>query len=256
MKIKAHSPKNETRSTVQPNPKRAWTSRIFALTMIFALAAMPLAGTAFAQDSSAESSCTEKGKNVQCTEFGSISMDTQRDIRGDPITVTANIHLNTGYADQGARWIMFSVRNVTDAGTSPVTIGVNGFSTPDGDIIVTRTEQNKASEVNLWVDVLDLPIDKPISLALNVGATERGAFSLETLVLAFDRGYAPITTQNGAEASLFSFSLLGVNEETKTTADGNNDSFTEGNKLPSVGIVSVLSVVVFACAVMLRRQRR
>lgn len=256
MKINAHGQEFKSHYTAQPSPKRARSSRMFAIPLILALASAALVGAASAQTSPVEPVCAEKGKNVQCTEFGSISMDAQHDIRGEPITVTADINLDTGYAHQGARWVMFSIRNVTDDGNSPVTIDVKGFSTPNGDIIVTRTDQVKASEVNLWVDVLDLPIGKPISLELRVGATERGAFALETLVLAFDRGYAPISDQDGNDASLFSFTLLGVNKETKSTAGDDVDSLADGRKLPSIGIVTSLVVLTFALAVMLRRQRR
>lgn len=206
------------------------------------------------EPNAASSSCLENGMNVQCTDFGTIKMESRRDIRGEPIDVTAQIYLNTGYGNQGARWVMFSVRNTTDDGPSPITIGLNKFSTSSGDVVTTRVEQVKPSELNLWVDVLDLPLNMPISLDLRVGATERGAYSVETLVLAFDRGYAPVQDAYGNDASLFSFTLLGVNKETASTA-GDVDTLSEGNKLPAPGLLAVLGVMASVAAIVVLRRR-
>lgn len=209
---------------------------------------------AFAPVATAQGSCAENGMNVQCTTFGTIKMESRRDIRGDPIDVTAQIHLDTGYANQGARWVMFSVRNQTDDGPSPISIGLTKFSTASGDVVTTRVEQVKPSELNLWVDVLDLPVDKTISLELKVGSSERGAFSLETLVLAFDRGYAPVQDAYGNDASLFSFTLLGVNKETPSAA-GDVDTLSDGKKLPAPGLIAVLGVLAIVASIVVIRRR-
>ena len=234
--------------TTRARPKTRHIALAAASMLIFVGAAV--AGGATAQSSG---TCQETGKNVQCTQFGTIAMDTRADIRGDPIQVAAEIWLNTDYADRGARWVMFSVRNTTEEGASPVTIGLTKFSTIHGDVITTRVEQPKPSELNLWVDVLDLPTATTISLELRIGATERGAYSLETLVLAFDRGYAPVKDNQGNDASLFSHTFLGVNKETQTTA-GDDGSFSAGNKLPSPGPLLVLVILSVAALVVLRRR--
>ena len=197
--------------------------------------------------------CAVSGMNSQCTEFGTIRMDARRDIRGDPIDVTVQIELNTAYSDRGARWLMFSVRNVTTEGPSPVTIGLVKFSTSFGDIVTTRVEQPKPSELNLWVDALDQPIATPISLEVRIGATERGAFSLETLVLAFDRGYAPVQDDQGNDASLFSFTVLGVNKETPVTAAGDGSLLSKGNKLPALAALPAVGVLAVAAWILRRR---
>lgn len=262
MKIKQHtSTANAVRKPVRrtPGPKA-----IGAALGAFWLLAIAAAGTVAAQDPSSTDAgpsmaasspgCAEIGMNMQCTAFGTIKMDARRDIRGSPIDVAAQIQLNTSHSDRGARWIMFSVRNVTDEGPSPVTIAVIRMSTASGDVVTTRVEQTKAAEVNLWVDVLDLPLGVPISLELNVGATQRGAFALETLVMAFDRGYAPIKDGFGNDASLFSFTLLGVNQESRSTAGDEGDSIVDGKKLPAPGLVAGIVVLGVLAAVGQRRR--
>lgn len=229
---------------------RSKATTILGSTGILTFLLLAFAPVATAQ----ESACAENGMNVQCTTFGTIKMESRRDIRGDAIDVTAQIQLNTAYGDQGARWVMFSVRNSTDDGPSPISIGLTKFSTSSGDVVTTRVEQVKPSELNLWVDVLDLPIGMPISLDLKVGSSERGAFALETLVLAFDRGYAPVQDSYGQDASLFSFTLLGVNKETASAA-GDVDTLSDGKKLPAPGLIAVLGVLaIVAGAVVIRRR--
>lgn len=200
----------------------------------------------------AQDGCVQVDRNAQCTEFGTIAMDSQTSIRGQPVDLTADINLNTGYEDQGARWLLFSVRNIEADGSNPITIDLVRFSTAYGDIVTTRVEHATANELNLWVDILDTPVATPIALDLRIGATERGAFKLETLVMAFDRGYAPIVDSSGNEASLFSFTLVGVNDESGGThADGG--SLFDGKKTPALGVLPLLAVLA-TLSVLLRRR--
>ncbi len=211
---------------------------------------------ALAQPAWAQGGCTQAEKNMQCTEFGTISMDSQRDIRGEPIDITATITLDTAFADQGARWLLFSVSNVTEESGEPITITLKGFSTYYGAIVTTRVEHHSANMLNLWVDTLDTPVGTPISLDLKVGATERGAYRLEVLVMAFDRGYAPVQDAYGNDASLFSFTLLGVNKETKGGSGGAGaGGFLDGNKVPGFGFIPALAALMVAGALLLRRSR-
>jgi hypothetical protein len=231
----------------QRRPARSLAARPAAWAAALALALLLGLPSAAAQGG-----CAEDGRNMQCTGFGRISMESQRDIRGDAIDVAAAITLDTAYADQGARWLLFSVRNVEADGSNPVTIELDHFTSPYGDIVTTRVEHATANELDLWVDILDMPVGAPIDLALHVGATERGAFRLETLVMAFDRGYAPIKDAAGNDASLFSFTLLGVNKETgAVNPDGG--SITEGKKLPALGAVPLLSAVALLAVLSRRR---
>lgn len=233
--------------TVPASPPRRVLQRTAAASFALALATLMVASPVSAQEA-----CSGAGRNGQCTEFGTISMDSQRDIRGQTISVDIPIYLNTGYADQGTRWLLFSVRNVTSDGSNPVTIELTRFATASGNIVTTRVEHPSANELNLWVDILDTPVQIPISLDVRVGSTERGAFRLEALVMAFDRGYTPVRESSGAEASLFSFSLLGVNKETaKVNADGG--SLFDGNKLPAPPLAAVL-VALAAAALLVRRR--
>lgn len=214
-----------------------------ALTAFALLALVPL---------SQAQSCGEPGMNGQCTEFGSIAMEGQRDIRGDPIGLSVTFTLNTAYADQGSRWLLVSVRNVESDGSNPVTIDMQSFSSAYGDILTTRVEQPSPSELNLWVETLDTPVGTPIVLDLKVGATDRGAFQLETLVMAFDRGYAPVKDSAGNDASLFSFTLLGVNEETSAVSR-DKGSLLRGNKVPGIEAAAVIGALVAVAFVLKRR---
>jgi hypothetical protein len=222
--------------------------RAVALGFALGLAALLASPQVAAQDNG----CSMAGRNAQCTAFGTVSMESQRDIRGDPIDVSIPIELSTAYADQGTRWLLFSVRNVTSDGSNPVTIQLTKFSTDSGDVVTTRVEQRTPNELNLWVDILDTPVQKPITLDVQVGSTERGAFRLETLVMAFDRGYSPIKDSDGNDASLFSFTLLGVNKETGGM-QVNGGSLSDGHKLPGLEALPILAALG-AAAVLARRR--
>src|SRR5687768_1897294 len=136
--------------------------------------------------------CREPGMNGQCSEFGAIVMDNQHSVRGEPVDVTATIVLNTVYEEQAARWILFSARSVEeDGGKSPVTIELVRLVSDHGDIVASQVEHPAPNELDVWVDTADVPVGTPLSFGLSVGSTERGAFRLEALVLAFDRAYTP-----------------------------------------------------------------
>lgn len=238
-------------ATPAPPTRPTQPTRPTPRTRLLAAALTAFALLAFAPAAQAQA-CGEPGMNGQCTEFGSIAMEGQRDIRGDAIDLTVTFTLNTAYADQGSRWLLVSVRNIEDDGSNPVTIELRSFASAYGDILTTRVEQPSANELNLWVETLDTPINTPITLDLRVGATDRGAFQLETLVMAFDRGYAPVKDSMGNDASLFSFTLLGVNEETSAVAS-DKGSLLRGNKVPGLGAVAVLGALV-AVALLLKRR--
>lgn len=219
-----------------------------------AILALALLWVGLAAPANAQSGCTEPEKNMQCSEMGTIKMDAQRDIRGDPVDIGVEVTLNTNYADHGARWFMFSVREAQADGAYPITVALTHFATDGGDIVTTRVEHTTPHELNLWVDGLDLPVGQTIHLNVNVGCTDRGAFRLETLVMAFDRGYAPVVDSSGAEASLFSYTLLGVNKETSAvSADGG--SISTGHKLPALD-APLLTLGLLAAVVVVRRHVR
>jgi hypothetical protein len=190
--------------------------------------------------------CSQPGRNIQCTAFGSIAMDNQATIKGDPVTLTADIWLNTNYADAGTRWLLFSVRNTTGDGSNPVAISLVKFATPNGDMVTTRVDHTSPNEMDLWVDVLDTPVNTPITLQVQVGSSERGAYRLEVLVLAFDRGYETVKV-GGGEASLFASTLLGVNKETGKLANAGGGSLLQGKKTPNLvlpGLALTLGVAL------------
>lgn len=242
------------RGPLDPDPTTARRPVRAARRTAVVLLALGMAALLALSPAGAQGSCAVPERNAQCTEFGTIAMDSQRDIRGEPIDIAADITLNTAYEDQGARWLLFSVRNVEADGSNPVTIELNGFSSAYGEIVTTRVDHDTANELDLWVDVLDTPVGIPIDLDVKVGATERGAFRLETLVMAFDRGYAPLKDAAGNDASLFSFTLLGVNEETGSISPG-GDSLSDGKKLPALGLVPLLAAVAAAVVLFGRRLR-
>lgn len=200
--------------------------------------------------------CQIDGVNVECNGFGKIQMPTTKNMKGSPVTLAAEITLETSYEDRDARWVMFSMRNVTDDGNSPVTIGLESFKSPSGEVVTTRVIQDDPSELNLWVDVLDLPTGEPITFEVEIGATERGAFAIETIVIPFDRGYEPIKDHQGAPVSLYSSTLLAVNgatAATTTTTEGDG-SILDGNKVP-VAAAGLTVLVLGAVAVVLNAGR-
>lgn len=243
-----------------PRPERRPTSdrprlrlALGALGLFLVLLLTSVAPVAAAPKTPGEYDCEEDDKNKQCNDFGTISMDSRTDVRGKPVTVVTDIRLDTNYQDEGARWLLFSVRHTPEPGhdTSPVSINLKRFETPHGDIITTEVERSGPNEINLWVDVLDTPVDIPIQIEVEVGSSDRGAFSLETLVLPFDRGYEPIV-DDGMEASLFAFTMLSVNKETRSTLSGEGKGLLDGHKTPGLAVPAVLLVAV-AVAVLRRR---
>jgi hypothetical protein len=210
-----------------------------------------LAATAAAQDPA--SACSQPGKNIQCNAFGSIAMDNQRDIKGDAVQLTASIWLNSNLADHGARWILFSVRNVTKDGTSPVAISLARFATASGEVVTTRVDHDKPNEVDLWVDVLDTPVQTPITIDVLVGSNERGAYRLEALVLAFDRGYETVKDPGAGEASLFASTLLGVSKESGKLANAGGGSLLDGKKTPGLALPGLAAAL--GIALVLRRRK-
>lgn len=194
--------------------------------------------------------CAEPGMNGQCSEFGAIVMASQVDVRGEPVTVPVVVVLNTAYQDQDARWMLFSARSAAPGGSSPVTIGLGGFASDSGDVVTTRVEQPSPGELNVWVDTLDTPLGTPLTLNLLVGATERGAYRLETLVMAFDRGYTPVKDSAGQDATLYSFAMVGVNGETSAREGGG--SFLD-RAVPAAGAMPVLAALAAAGLALRRR---
>lgn len=226
---------------------------VLGLLMVLAPAHVATAGHGQSEDTSSED-CEKDGVNIECNEFGVIEMPTTEDMKGSPVTLSAEITLDKSYEDRDARWIMFSVRNVTEDGNSPVSIDLQAFNTSSGDVVTTRVIQDEPSELNLWVDVLDLPVDEPINLEVEVGVTERGAFAIETIVIPFDRGYEPIKDEQGESVSLYSSTLLAVNGATTTTTTEDDGSILEGNKLP--GAATGLTLILLSATALVLNARR
>lgn len=229
---------------------------IFAIVLGLLMILVPI-NVATASHGQSSEDCREDGVNVECNGFGRIQMPTTKDLKGEPVTLVAEITLKTSYEDRDTRWIMFSMRNVTADGDSPVTIDLEAFRTASGDVVTTRVIQDEPSELNLWVDVLDLPVDEKITLQVDVGATERGAFAVETIVIPFDRGYEPIKDSHGEAVSLYSSTLLAVNGATSatTSTSGDGGSILDGNKVPAAA-AGLTALVLGSVAVVLRVGRR
>jgi hypothetical protein len=213
------------------------------------------AGVAFAAfflaalaPAAAAAPCTEGGHNVQCSELGSIRMDSVREIKGSPIQLSTEVTLNSNFKDHGARWFLFSVRNLTSDGANPIQIHIDGFSA-DGAKIATSKADQKSYESDFWVDVEDVPVGKTIRIDMTVGAADAGAFQLEALVMAFDRGYSAITDSTGAEASLYSFTLLGVKSPTGSIGAG---PLSGGYTVPTYQIPALIGIL--GVAALLRRR--
>lgn len=233
---------------MRPTPDRRLGPRpalaLAALATALALAALP---------AQAATPCSEPGHNTQCAEMGSIRMDSVREIKGSPIQAYAEVTLNSNMKDHGARWFLFSVRNVTADGTNPVSLKVDSFAA-DGAAIPTYKVDTKSYEADYWVDASDVPVGKTIRIDMTVGAADAGAFQLETLVMAFDRGYAAVTDSTGAEASLFAFTLLGVKEPSPAVGTG---VLSHGYSVPAPALPATAAAVGAAAlvAVAVRRRR-
>lgn len=216
------------------------------------LAAVPAA------PAQAQGTCAPPGMSGQCNELGTILMDFQRDVQGSPIDVTARITLDNNHRDQ-ARAFLFSVRNVSGEAGSPVSVELKGFATTSGPVVTQKVERPGPHEVNLWVDVLDVPVGQPIDLTVTVGSSERGAYRLEVLVMPFDRAYMPLRSASGTDLSLFAFTLLGVNRETGDASTGATergifDSNSVGRRLPGPEPAWALAVLGAAALVAARKR--
>lgn len=228
------------------------TARALLLGLLVVVAPLAFAGVAAGQagGSGADAEapdCKRDGYNVECNAFGAIRMESMRDLKGEPIDVSTGIVLQETFEDRDARWVMFSIRNTTADGESPVSIDLNSFESESGKVVVTRVDQPRPAELNLWVHVLDLPVDELMTLNVTVGVGERGAFALETVVIPFDRGYAPIEGANGEAISLYSSTLLAVNEETASTSSGEEGMLETGNKtggFEALGAIGAFGLVV------------
>lgn len=235
---------------MNPDPTNPGPRRLHVATGVLVLTLLVSVGVAAPASAAVDEPCREMDVNVQCSEFGTIRMASRTDVRGEPVQVDVNLTLDTAYQASGARWVLFSVRHTPESGQSPVILSLERFATPHGDIITTEREQNGPNEVNLWVHVMDVPVGVPVELSVKVGVVDRGAFSLEALVMAFDRGYEPIYGSDGEEASLFSFTLLGVNQETRAIQPGDDRTFLDGKKTPALSLpVLALALVAVAAAV-------
>lgn len=219
--------------------------------VITALIALTLAPGAQAQDDLGI--CIEPGFNAQCNDFGSIKMENQRDIKGDTIVMTITAQVNETYEDAGARWILFSVRHVPEFGSSPVSLALEGFRSQFGDVYVTNIEQDVPNELNVWLHVVDVPRNTTLELDVAIGAADRGAFRLEALAMPFDRGYEPIADENGQDRILYTFSLLGVNQETGA-AEASDPSPSSASGRPVPLAPWLVGAAVLGAALILRRR--
>jgi hypothetical protein len=221
----------------------SWTRRAAA----FCLLALAISPGAAAQMPAQNTSCAPAGMSGQCNELGSILMDFQREIKGQPIDVSVRITIDNNYREQ-ARYFLFSVRNVTVDEPTPVTLALKSFATSLGPVAVWKQESPGPHEINLWVDGMDIPVGQPIDLAVTVGVGQRGAYNLEALVMPFDRAYHPLIGANGMELSLFAFTWLAVNDPT-TAATGSNGVFdpdSVGRALPGMEPAFALAAVFIA----------
>lgn len=205
------------------------------------------------QTTATANGCEQDGKNTQCNDLGSIAMDTQREIRGELIEVKIDLTIDDTHTDQGARYIMFSVRH--DGSSSPVSLSIKSFDTSAGPIFAERIDHDRPNEINIWTHVADIPEGKPIDLVVTVGANDKGAFQLETLVMPFDRGYEPVRERGGAEVTLFSFTMLGVNEPSGDVNQGSGLSLVDRVRTPGPSVPALLGGL-FALAFIVARRNR
>lgn len=221
------------------------------------LAAALVLGAVPAAAQDPATSCTTMGMTGQCNELGSITMASDVTIDGEMQTLSASIVINNLYRDREVRQFLFSVRNVSGPdGTSPVVVELVTFATSQGPVAVLRTENPGPNEINLWVDVLDVPVGTPIDLTVRVGATRQGGFKLETLAMPFDRAYKPILGSDGRELSLFAFTFLSVNQPTSGGTGGTGLGSSLGRSLPGPDAVAALAAVAGAALLVTRAPPR
>lgn len=210
-------------------------------------------------DQANDQDCRQSGYNMQCNAFGSVRMETRMDVKGEHVESTSYVTLNTDMDEENARWVMFSLRNTTPDG-SPVEISVDAFETNrSGDVITTREIKDDPNKVELWVDTLDLPVGEEIRIEATVAVTERGAYQLETVVIPFDRAYEPIRDAQGQQVSLFSYTMLGVNEPTSPlgaeTSSDQGGWMSTAQEVPTLG-AALAAALLGTVALATRRMTR
>lgn len=220
------------------------------------LVAALVAGAAPVAAQDPTSSCTTMGMTGQCNELGSITMASDVAINGEMQTISASIVVNNLYRDREVRQFLFSVRNVSVDGSSPVVVELVNFATSQGPVGVLRTENPGPNELNMWVDVLDVPVGTPIDLSVRVGATRQGGFKLETLAMPFDRAYKPIVGSDGRELSLFAFTFLSVDQPTAGGTGGTGLGSSLGRSLPGPDTAVAMAAVAGLALLVTRTPRQ
>lgn len=246
-----------TRMHLRPNDqnKRILPTAIGAAGALALLLVAALAAPSAQAAHNSGYDCEQDGKNTECNDLGRIAMDTQREIRGEPIMVQVDATVDDTHSDMGARYVMFSVRHDPSGGSSPLSLSLEKFSTQEGAIFTERIDHDVPNEINIWAHVADIPEGEAIELVVKVGASDRGAFQLETLVMPFDRGYEPVRGDDGKEITMFSFTTLGVNEETPDVSSSGG-SFVDRFRTPGFTGVAALAALSAAVLVAVVRRRR
>lgn len=165
--------------------------------------------------------CQQAVANMQCSELGSIAMDAQDTIGGAPVDVTTRITITHNYQERNAQ---VPVRRAQRGHGTPgiATPEATRLTTASGDLRVADRRRPSATEVNTRVDVPDVPVGQEIQLTTRAGATDKDAYRLEVLVQPFDKDHHAIEDGSGSgnDASLFSSTLLIVNEATGAVSGG------------------------------------
>ncbi|HVL49776.1 MAG TPA: hypothetical protein VM889_14560 [Candidatus Thermoplasmatota archaeon] len=183
-------------------------SRIALPAALVALVLASALPTALAQDPS-----VSREWHGQDTEFGRIRMPYQAEMQGEPIPIEARIVLQTHYTDQDGTYFLFA----WDVSRQPFDVRFDKLMTASGsDIKVLKTESGDGQE-KWFVDIKNMPPPgTEIVMKGTLGATTKGLFPAGALVVPFNYRWEPIDMSNGVPATLYAFTQVGVNEETRS----------------------------------------
>jgi hypothetical protein len=233
-------------------PKRRRHGFAASITTLLVVVLLVLAGPALTlEPAQAQQACERSGKSGECQPWGEAWMPNRAEMRGDPVELTAEIYLTSDFQDLGARWVMFSVRNVTWDGTNPIDVRIDSFGTQYGTVITTR-EDYQPHQVDLWVDVMDLPVNDLIEIDMTINSAAKGAFLIETMIIVFDRGYEEIKTSGGDNVALFAATHLGVHEESGSGSGGLSSRL---QNVPGPGLIAVVAALGLVAAVFHGRRK-
>lgn len=222
---------------------------IRALAVLIALL-LPVAPAA-AQNSEPHSQSSTTGED---NEFGSIRTPYQMEVSGEPVIVEATVVLHEHYQDQKATFFMFA----WDTQSAPaVDAEYIALETKTGEALKVTEVQSEPELVKWFVDVEDLPgVGATIVMRAEVDVRSKGFFSVAAMVVPFNYRWEQVQMSDGAQAKLYGFTQLGVNQETTSEAEAPRFGDAGGGKLPVPNVGAAVAVAAIGGVALAAGRRR